>query len=178
MAVGDRCAADRVDPSLSRLTRCAFSSATQRVAASHVGYFLYNLVKQADVLRVSVVQYLVCGLLSTTLGLVFEFDTLGGLSEAWWAVVYGGVFSVGVGFTFQALGQKFAPAPDAAILLSTESVFAALFGWLFLGELLTGLQVGGCALMLAGAVLAQAPNWVHNRARKEPATDRPKLLSR
>jgi drug/metabolite transporter (DMT)-like permease len=116
-----------------------------------------RLANHADSLRLAWVQYLVCGLSSTALGLGLEAHTLPGLATAWWAVIYGGVLSVGLGFTLQVVGQKVAPATDAAIILSTEAVFAALFGWLLLGETLSARQMAGCGLMLGGMVLAQLP---------------------
>jgi drug/metabolite transporter (DMT)-like permease len=75
--------------------------------------------------------------------------------EAWWAVAYTGVFSIAIGYTLQAVGQRVAPPADAAIILSLEAVFAAAFGWLLLGEHLSAVQLAGCGLMLAGMVLAQ-----------------------
>jgi drug/metabolite transporter (DMT)-like permease len=113
-------------------------------------------VKHADPLRLSSVQYLVCGVVNTILGALFERDTLTGLYPAWWTVLYGGAISVGLGYTLQAYGQRGAPATDAAVILSMEAVFAALFGWLVLDERLTTVQVVGCALMLGGMLLAQA----------------------
>jgi drug/metabolite transporter (DMT)-like permease len=110
-----------------------------------------------DTLRLSMVQYLVCGIACLVLGLVFEADTLGGFPAAWWTVAYGGVVSVGLGYTLQVYGQKVAPPADAAVLLSMEAVFAAFFGWLLLGEMLSGRELVGCALMLAGMFLVQLP---------------------
>jgi drug/metabolite transporter (DMT)-like permease len=124
-----------------------------------------QLVKRADPLRLSSVQYLVCGIVNTFLGVVLERDTFGGLLPAWWTILYGGAISVGLGYTLQAYGQRGAPATDAAVILSTEAVFAALFGWLILGERLTPVQVAGCALMLGGMLLAQASS----RARPREA---------
>jgi drug/metabolite transporter (DMT)-like permease len=124
-----------------------------------------RLARQADTLRLSVAQYLVCGVLTTGLGLLFERDTVGGLATAWWTVVYGGVLSVGVGYTLQVWGQKVAPASDAAVILSMESVFAALFGWLLLKESLSGQQIVGCGLMLAGMLLAQGSAFARSRER-------------
>jgi drug/metabolite transporter (DMT)-like permease len=116
-----------------------------------------HLAKRVDSLRLALIQYLTCGLVSTALGLALEWHTLSGLPAAWWAVVYGGVVSVGLGYTLQVVGQKGAPANDAAIMLSLEVVFAALFGWLLLGETLTPRQLLGCGLMLGGMLLAQFP---------------------
>jgi drug/metabolite transporter (DMT)-like permease len=81
----------------------------------------------------------------------------GGLSTVGclWPIAYTGVFSIAIGYTLQAVGQRVAPAADAAIILSLEAVFAALFGWLLLDERLSALQLVGCALMLAGMLLAQ-----------------------
>jgi len=81
---------------------------------------------------------------------------------AWQAIVdatvpllYGGIFSVGVAYTLQIVGQKKAPPAHAAIILSAEAVFAALGGWLILHEVLSARALLGCSLMLAGMVLAQ-----------------------
>ena len=114
-----------------------------------------RLAGRVDGLRLALIQYLVCGAVSTALGLGLEAHTLGGLRAAWWAVVYGGAVSVGLGYTLQVIGQQDAPAADAVLVLSLEAVFAALFGWLLLRETLTRGQLLGCALMLGGMLLAQ-----------------------
>ena len=118
-----------------------------------------RLAQRVDVLRLALIQYLVCGLLSLTAGLVYESSTAPGLLSAWWAILYTGVFSVGLGYTLQVVGQQHAPAADAAIILSSEAVFAALSGWLILDESLASWQLLGCALMLSGMLLAQASTW-------------------
>jgi drug/metabolite transporter (DMT)-like permease len=123
-----------------------------------------RLSVRTDALRLSLVQYLVCGVLNLALGLTLERGTLDGLPAAWWAIVYGGVFSVGLGYTLQVYGQRVAPATDAALVLSLESVFAALGGWLLLGEALTHVQILGCALMMAGVLLAQVSALRRSRA--------------
>jgi drug/metabolite transporter (DMT)-like permease len=122
--------------------------------ALHV-IFTGRLVQRLDVLHFAVGQYLVCGLVSLALGLIFEAQTLPALVEYSWAIAYAGLISVGLGYTLQAVGQRIAPPADAAILLSLEAVFAALAGWIFLGEILTPLQLLGCGVMLAGMLLAQ-----------------------
>ena len=80
---------------------------------------------------------------------------MSGLPGMWWAVVYAGVLSIAVGFTLQASAQKVAPPTDAAILLSLEAAFAALFGWWWLGETLQPLQWLGCAVILAAILISQ-----------------------
>ena len=116
-------------------------------------------VLRVDVLRVALVQYLTCGLLSLAVGWLLESSTAPGLVSAWWAVLYTGVFSVGLGYTLQLIGQRQAPPEDASVILSGEAVIAALSGWLFLGERLAPWQLLGCGLMLAGMILAQASLW-------------------
>jgi drug/metabolite transporter (DMT)-like permease len=135
--------------------------------ASHV-ILIGRLAGRVDVWRLSVIQYVVCGLACTALGLAFEMDTLPGLRVAWWTVVYGGIVSVGIGYTLQAIGQRGAPATDAVLMLSLEGVFAALFGWWFLRELLTPRQLVGCGLMLGGMLLVQfAPGKNHRLPRAQ-----------
>jgi drug/metabolite transporter (DMT)-like permease len=124
-----------------------------------------QLASRVHALRLSIVQYLVCGLLSLAMGLAFEGHSGSTLRSAWWAVAYGGVLSVGIGFTLQVIGQKAAPATDAAILLSTEAVFAALAGWAVLGERLGPRQVVGAGLMLASMLLAQFPSAIARAGR-------------
>ncbi len=100
-------------------------------------------------------QYYVAGILSLTAGLIFELPTFGGLSQAWMAVAYAGIISTAVGFTGQVWGQQHAPAADAALILSMEAVFAALSGFLFLGERFTPVQILGCVLIFGAVLLAQ-----------------------
>lgn len=133
-----------------------------------------HLVQHADPLRLSWVQYLVCGVANTLFSVLVEVGTLPGLRTAWWTVLYGGAISVGLGYTLQAYAQRDAPATDAAVILSMEAVFAALFGWLLLQERLTVVQIAGCVLMLGGMLLAQAssrakPDHIRLRILAEPA---------
>lgn len=123
--------------------------------ALHV-IFTGRLVQRLDVLQFAVGQYLVCALVSLSIGLALEPHALPALADHWWAVAYTGLVSVGLGYTLQAVGQRVAPPADAAIILSLEAVFAALSGWLFLGEMLSPLQLLGCGVMLLGMLFAQS----------------------
>jgi drug/metabolite transporter (DMT)-like permease len=100
-------------------------------------------------------QFAVCALASGALGLATEPVTLAGLRSAAGAIAYTGVLSVGVGFTLQVVGQRHAHPADAAILLSSETVFAALFGAWFFGDTLPASGLAGCALILACIVGVQ-----------------------
>jgi drug/metabolite transporter (DMT)-like permease len=78
-----------------------------------------------------------------------------GIAAAGLPILYGGLLSVGVAYTLQVVAQRKAEPTHAAILLSMESVFAALGGYLFLDEMMSGRAVAGCALMLAGMLASQ-----------------------
>lgn len=100
-------------------------------------------------------QFLVCGTLSLCAAVWSETITLEGLRQAWWPIVYAGVVSVGIGFTAQVVGQRHAQPADAAIILSMETVFAALFGFLLMGDRLGARGLAGCALILACVIAVQ-----------------------
>ena len=111
---------------------------------------------QVDPLKLSVIQFVVCGVLSLMVGLPTESFTLAGLQTGWILLAYAGIGSVGIAYTLQVVGQRgVAPGP-AALIMSLETVFAAFGGWLILGETLGPRELLGCALMLAGMVVAQA----------------------
>lgn len=114
-----------------------------------------ELARRVDVLSFSIGQYLTSGALNLLVGLAIESAALPGILPAMPSILYVGVFSVALGYTLQAAAQRHAPPADAALLLSMESVFAALFGALLLGEMLSPVQWLGCVLILAAVLLAQ-----------------------
>lgn len=123
------------------------------------------LANRTNTLRFAFFQYMFCGVLNIILGSIFEAGTWGGLLPAWWSVAYVGILSVGLAYTLQVEGQKMAPEADASIILSMEAVFAALFGWVTLGEVLSTVQLMGCCFIFAGMLLAQTPAF-HRRQTK------------
>jgi len=102
-----------------------------------------------------VTQFVVCSVLSLIGASIFESFHLPSIKQAAIPILYAGLMSVGVAYTLQVLGQRQAKPAHAAIILSLESVFATLGGWLLLGELLSVRALVGCGLMLAGILLAQ-----------------------
>ena len=122
--------------------------------ATHV-LILGWLSPKVDVLKLACAQYAVCSCLSLLVAGHTETITVHGLGEATIPILYGGVMSVGIAYTLQVVAQKVAPPTHAAIILSLEAVFAALAGWLILGEVLTTRGLFGCGLMLAGMVVSQ-----------------------
>jgi drug/metabolite transporter (DMT)-like permease len=111
-------------------------------------------VKYMEVLTFSAGQYIAAGILNLLVSLVTQMP-LYGLGSGWWTIVYIGLLSTAVGYTLQVLGQKYAPPTDATILLSMEAVFAALTGFIFLGENMQLVQLVGCGLILMAVVLTQ-----------------------
>ncbi|RPH39469.1 MAG: EamA family transporter, partial [Desulfobulbaceae bacterium] len=106
-------------------------------------------------LVVATCQFFVCGIAGLIIGFAVEQPSLADFAGAFFGICYVGIFSVGMAFTLQVVGQRFTPAADAAIILSSETVFAALAGFIFLNERLTGLQLLGAALILANIVLVE-----------------------
>jgi len=100
-------------------------------------------------------QFAVCALASGVLGMASEPISAEGLRTAAGAIAYTGILSVGVGFTLQVVGQRHAHPADAAIILSSETVFAALFGAWFMGDRLGPTGLAGCALILACILAVQ-----------------------
>ncbi|WP_339904327.1 DMT family transporter [Pseudomonas guineae] len=116
-----------------------------------VGFF----AGRHDPLRLALVQFITCAVISLLLAVIFEEIQLQAIIAAGPALLYGGVVGVAVGFTLQVVAQKDAIASHAAIILSLEAVFAAIAGAWLLGESLELRGYFGCALMLAGMLLAQ-----------------------
>ena len=113
------------------------------------------LVGRADALIIAVVQFTVCGALSLAASFATETTSIAGLTAAGGAIAYAGVLSVGVAYTLQVVGQRRVEPSRAGVVLSLEGVFAALGGWVVLGEHLSGRALAGCGLMLAAMILAQ-----------------------
>jgi drug/metabolite transporter (DMT)-like permease len=106
-------------------------------------------------LALSVIQFAVCTILGFGFALAFEsFDWLS-IRAAAKEILFAGIFSSGVAFTLQAIGQRHTTPSQAAIFLSSESLFAALFGTLFLGETLNRVGYAGCALIFLSMLLVE-----------------------
>ncbi len=123
--------------------------------ASHVMLVGIMASKTGAPLVVAAGQFLVCGLGGLALGFLVEGPTFPQILGAVWGILYVGIFSVGMAFTLQVVGQRYTPAADAAIILSSETLFAALGGMVFLGERLSLMQLSGGVLILVSILAVE-----------------------
>lgn len=114
---------------------------------------------KVDCVKLSCVQFLMAGIVSALVALALERDsfTWAALAASWGPLLYTAVLSSGVAYTLQIVGQKRLEPAAASLLMSLESVFAALSGWLILAQPLSAREMLGCGLVFAGVVLAQMP---------------------
>lgn len=114
--------------------------------------------------KLACLQFLVCGVMSGIVMLCRESLVPTDLLKAWAPILYTGVLSCGVAYTFQILGQRNYNPAVAALIMSLESVFSVLGGWLILHETLSLSETAGCILIFAGIILSQIPReWYHRR---------------
>lgn len=114
-----------------------------------------NLAQQMDGLRLNCIQFLVVTVLSALAAAFTESPTWDGIFTCALPLLYTGVLSSGVAFTLQILGQQHLPPEPASLIMSLESVFAVLAGWVLLGQTLSTTEALGSALVFAGVLLSQ-----------------------
>lgn len=110
-----------------------------------------------DGVRLSCLQFLVCGTLSVICMFLFETPKIDAIFSAWAPILYAGILSCAVAYTLQIIGQRDFNPTIASLLMSFESVFSVLAGWIILGEALSRREMIGCVLIFAGVILAQIP---------------------
>ena len=128
---------------------CAFAFAFQILS---IDRFIVHI----DPFLLSCMEFLVCGIVSLVLAVLFETPQLSALAAAKWTILYTGVLSSGVAYTLQVLGQKELEPSLASLIMSFESVISALSGWLILGQVLRRREITGCVIMFAAILLAQS----------------------
>lgn len=111
--------------------------------------------RAVDAIELCFMQMIVCTIGSAVLAAIYESFAWSDIWSAAVPILYAGLFSCGVAYTCQILGQAYVEPTQAAILMSTEAIFAAVAGWIVLGETMSGVQLLGCALLLGGALMAQ-----------------------
>lgn len=127
-----------------------------------IGFSLHILVidyfsPKADGVVISCVQFFTAGIISGVLMFLFERPTWDAVMAAWAPVLYAGVMSCGVGYTLQVVAQKDVEPTIASLIMSLESVFSLLAGWVLLGQKMSPKELSGCVLVFGAIVLAQVP---------------------
>ena len=129
---------------------CSFLYTGQILAIDHYNPFV-------DGVKMSCIQFLVCGILTAIPAIILEHPSLSSFSGAWGATLYAGVMSCGVAYTLQIVGQKNINPTVASLILSLESCISVLAGWIILGQKLSTREIIGCVVMFGAIVLAQLP---------------------
>lgn len=132
--------------------------------ACALGYAVHIIVidrfPQVDGVRLSQMQLIASAAVSLVCALAFEQPSLAAIMAAAIPILYAGICSDGIAYTLQIVAQKTTDPTVASIIMSLESVFAALGGWIILHESLSPVELMGCALVFAAVMLAQAPDIV------------------
>lgn len=114
--------------------------------------------RRTDCVKMSCLQFATAAVLCLGIAALTEPIDAGTIVACAVPLLYAGVLSGAVGYTLQIVAQKDTDPTVASLLMSLESVFAVLAGWLLLGDMLTARELLGCMLMMGGIVLAQLKN--------------------
>lgn len=106
---------------------------------------------------ISCIQFFTCGILSGIMMLLFESPNWDNIIAAAIPILYAGIMSSGVAYTLQVVAQKNISPTIATLIMSLESVFSALAGWMILGQTLSGRELLGCILVFIAVIMAQLP---------------------
>lgn len=112
---------------------------------------------KVDGVKMSCIQFFVCGVLSAVGMLFTETPDISNIQAAWLPLLYAGLLSCGVGYTLQIVGQKDINPVIASLIMSLESVISALAGWVILGQVLSPKEILGCVLMFVAIIITQIP---------------------
>lgn len=112
---------------------------------------------KVDGVKMSCIQFFVCGILAGIFMLILETPSWESIRAAAMPILYAGILSSGVGYTLQIVAQKDTQPTVASLLMSLESVFSLIFGWILLKEAMSGVELLGCVLMFAAIIWVQLP---------------------
>lgn len=125
--------------------------------------------KGVDGVKMACIQFAVAAIVMTPVMFLMENPSVSGLLSAWMTIAYAGILSSGVGFTLQIVAQKDTDSTTATLIMSLESVFAAVSGCLFLNEVLLPKEILGCILVFVAVILAQVPLPVKSKEERTVA---------
>lgn len=140
-----------IAPGDALMILCAFAFAVQILLVERLG-------SDMDGLRLNCIQCLVCSVLSALVVIFTETPTWDSLTDCALPLAYAGCLSMGVAYSLQIIGQQKVDAVPASIIMSLESVFAALAGWLLLRERMSPRELAGCCLLFTAVILSQIPS--------------------
>lgn len=154
-----------INPGDVLMLMCAVCYAVQIMTIDHIS-------DRTDGVAISVMQFIVCFIISTSLALIFEQPSVEGIIAGAVPLLYTGVLSSGVAYTLQIIGQKGLDPTIAALIMSLESVVATIagfvaykIGWLSTDQTMTARQIIGCAVVFAAVILVQLP-WENFKLKK------------
>lgn len=116
-----------------------------------------HFAAKTDPVALSMMQFAVCAVFAAVIALLTEETGWNAMWQAKWSIAYAGILSSGVAFTLQVVAQKHTNPTVASLLMSMESVFSCICGWIILSDALTSMELVGCGLMFAAIILAQLP---------------------
>lgn len=119
--------------------------------------FIDHVSARVDGVRLSCLQFFVVAVISAVVMFLTETPSWENILQCWLPIAYAGILSSGAGYTFQIIGQAYTEPTVASLLMSLESVFSMVFGWMILGQAMSGLELLGCGLVFAGVIIAQLP---------------------
>ncbi len=126
--------------------------------------------KGADGIMMSCIQFFTAAVLMTAAMFIFEQPSMNDIWAAKYTILYAGIMSSGVAFTMQILGQRNTDPTSASLIMSLESVFAALSGWLLLNEMMSVKEFSGCVLVFVAVILAQLKDKFKNKKNNKGET--------
>ena len=143
------------------------------VLAGAVGFSFHILLidrysAHVDGVKLSCLQFFVAGVLGLVFMFLFETPQISKIFAAWLPLLYAGVFSCGVAYTLQILGQRDTDPTIASMILCLEAVFSVVFSWFLLGERLSAREIFGCVLIFAAILLAQLKGKAGDPETKPP----------
>lgn len=112
---------------------------------------------KVDGVKMSCIQFFVCGILAGIFMLILEAPSWENIYAAAVPILYAGILSSGAGYTLQIVAQKDTQPTVASLLMSLESVFSLIFGWILLKEAMSSVELLGCVLMFAAIIWVQLP---------------------
>lgn len=139
------------------LSRADFSLILCAVCFSVHILVIDHFSPKVDCIKMSCIQFVTCAVISGIFMIFTETPSISAIVNSWFPIFYTGAMSSGVAYTLQIIAQKDSPPVVASLIMSLESVFALLCGWVILNEVMSTREIMGCLLVFSGIILSQIP---------------------